>query len=270
MRPDHQILRAPRKVNHVRGGLVVLKKVGVGQENQGEALTLDTIIGSCDAEVVAKGTSDKGPNRGAIVRHGPYTLWGYAGGVEELRRPGKALFINTVYYAAAQREQIVLEKRMNKTRYGLAAYLEKPGLLETARQYLPESLDKATVEEVEAWIVENRPYLRVEGRRFYVDEFAKAQGIPNHRRAFLERCFELLESAELANDAQAALESYTGQSLGADPDAWRGWYAENRDYLYFTDCDGFRFLVDEQAKEKGVSFDELRGWSSEEIDYTSE
>jgi hypothetical protein len=265
---DHVVLRTPLKVNHIRGGLVVLKRKGVGQANQGEALELDTIINSCDAEVVAKGTSDKGKDRGAIVRHGPYTLWGYAGEVEELRKPGRALFINTVYYAAAQRDQVVLERRMNKTRYGLAPYLKSPGLVETMRQYLPEELAKTPQDEIEAWIEENRPYLRVEGRRFLVDAFAKAQGVANHRRAYLERCIECLRDPATAEDAQRSLETCTEERFGADSAAWQEWFDANADYLYFSDCDGFRFLVDEEARDRGIPFEKLRGWSSEEIDYS--
>ena len=67
---------------------------------------------------------------------------------------------------------------------------------------------------------------------------------------------------------QHALVRYTGLEFPAtDAKAWAGWLKENRDYLYFSDCEGFRFKVDEEAKEKRIPFEELRGWSSESIDY---
>ena len=270
MPPEHEILRAPLEVEHQNGGLMVLKQIGQGQENQGEAISLDTIVSSCDAEVVAKGTSAKGPNRGAILRHGSYVLWAYAGGVKAMTRSGRRLFINTVYFTVRQQGRAVLEQRRNMTRDGLLTYFAKPELLETARQYLPEELDQAPLEEVQAWLAENRPYLFVEGRRFQVDDFARALGIPNHRRAFLERCIAGLEDEALAGDALEALEFYTGQELGPSVEAWKDWYGENAEYLFFTDCDGFRFVVDEEAKALRVPFEKLRGWSSEELDYRSE
>ena len=267
MRLEHPVLTSPLAVKNTRGGLVVLERIGKGQAEQGEAIELDTIAGSCDAEVVARGTSAKGPARGSIVRHGPFTLWGFAGGVREMTGPGRDLFINTLHYAARQGDQAVLERRMNKTRYGLEPYLASAGLLETVRQYLPEEQEKASKEEVEAWIAGNRPYLRSEGRRLVVDRFARAQGIPNHKLALLERAIECLGDEDLAAQALEVLERYTGQDLGPAAPAWRAWYEESADYLFFSDCDGFRFVLDEQAQARGIPFEELRGWSSEEIDY---
>ena len=57
------------------------------------------------------------------------------------------------------------------------------------------------------------------------------------------------------------------RGLGDSADAWRKWYGENKDYLFFSDCDGSRFLVDEEAKTAGVATDVFRTWSSEQIDY---
>ena len=100
MRRNHPILHRPLQVPHRRGRLLVLERTGANQREMGEALTLDGIVNSCDAEVIAKGGSDKGPVRGAIVRHGRYTLWGFAGGVQGMTPAGRALFINTVFYSA--------------------------------------------------------------------------------------------------------------------------------------------------------------------------
>ena len=72
--------------------------------------------------------------------------------------------------------------------------------------------------------------------------------------------------AKDVDQAQAALVRYTGREEKSAT-AWVKWLKANRDYLFFTDCEGFRFKVDEEAKRKGVPTKKLRGWSSEEVDY---
>lgn len=239
----------------------------------GEALTLDTIANSIDAELIAKGTSGKGPNRGAIVRHGRFTLWAFEGPVDDMTEAGRRLFVNTAVYAARHRHSPVLERRMNKTRDGPFSYLEaartrSPGLLKTLARYLPEEARGKTIDETEAWLVEMRPFLRAQGRVFEVDRFAEKVGIPNHKRELLEHCITNLLSGQSVQESVAELVRYTGQrELGDTPEAWQNWYERNRDYLFFSDCDGFRFIIDEQAKAAGKPTSDFRGWSSQRIDY---
>ena len=77
MRPE--LLTTPLPVGNDAGSVKVELKIGETQAEMGEALTVDTIVGSCDAEILATGPSDKGPGRGAILRHGRYTLWSFNG-----------------------------------------------------------------------------------------------------------------------------------------------------------------------------------------------
>ncbi len=96
MRPARSILTTPLSVPNRDGSVKVLKQIGATQKDQGEALTLDSIVGSCDAEVLAVGPSGKGPGRGAILRHGPCTFWGFGGTVAALTPAGRPLFVNVV------------------------------------------------------------------------------------------------------------------------------------------------------------------------------
>jgi len=240
----------------------------------GEALTLDGIANSIDAEVIAKGTSGKGPERGAIVRHGPYTLWAFEGPVSDMTAAGKTLFVNTVFYAAKHATSCVLENKLNQTRDGPFRYValargKIPGLLRTlSRNYLPERMAGMSLEATERWLVENRPYLMAQGRRFEVDGFAKQLSIPNHRRGFLERCIAELREAKGVRNSVARLVRYTGRAdLGSSADAWQKWYGANKPYVFFSDSEGFQFKIDEEAKARGIPVEELRGWSSEKIDY---
>ena len=268
MRPSHEILNHPLHVRHEDGGLTVLKAAAADQEHMGEALTLDGIVNSIDAELVAMGTSGKGPNRGAIVRHGRYTLWAFEGGVEDMTDEGQSLFVNTVFYAARQTNSPVLEKRFNGTRDDPYTYL-RPGLVETLKSlYLPPDLAKQDIAGVRAWLIENRPYLQVNGRKYEIDALAKNAGIANHKRAILEYCIANLRKKKDVEASLAALVRYTGQKdLGLSVDACQKWYDENRDYLFFSDSEGFQFKIDEEAKAKKIPVEKLRGWSSEKIDY---
>jgi hypothetical protein len=268
VRPDHVILNHPLQVRHQDGRLNVLKEAAAGQTEMGEALTLDGIVNSIDAELLAMGTSGKGPNRGAIVRHGRYTLWAFEGGVESMTDEGQSLFVNTVFYAARQANSPVLEKRLNGTRDDPHTYL-RPGLVETLKSlYLPPDLAKADIAGVRAWLIENRPYLRVNGRKYEIDALAKNAGIANHKRAILEYSIANLRNKRDVEASLAALVRYTDrENLGISADAWQKWYDENRDYLFFSDSEGFRFKIDEEAKAKKIPVEKLRGWSSEKIDY---
>jgi hypothetical protein len=249
----------------------VLREIAEKQSGMGEALTVDSIVGSIDAEVLALGPSDKGPYRGAILRHGSRTLWGFPGIVEEMTPAGRALFLNVVAFAAKQGGMPVLEKRRNSTRDGLFEKLEfarrNPGYLRTLKRlYLPDSLADSSLEEIENWAVANRPFLRTEGRRFQVDTLARLVKLPNHRLEYLDGLVENLRR-NWSEDVLAALRRSTGLDLGPTSRAWEKWLRENRDSLFFSDCDGFVFRVDEEAKARGIPTAKLRGWSSEEIDY---
>jgi hypothetical protein len=276
VRPDHDVLNVPLKVPHRQGRLKVLKRTALSQSGMGEALTLEGIVNSIDAELIAKGLSAKGAERGAIARHGRYTLWAFAGSVDDMTEAGRTLFVNTVFYAAKHADSPVLEKRQTKTRDGAFLYLAKakadvPGLLRTLQRYLPEEARDKSAEQTERWVAENRPYLRCEGRQFEVDAFAKALQIPNHKRALLECCIAYLENGQQVEDSLATLRRYTGRDdLGTAPQNWRTWYNENKDYLFFSDCDGYRFKIDEEAKARGIPTAKLRAWSSGEVNYRAD
>ncbi|MHC4778237.1 MAG: hypothetical protein ACYTFG_06670, partial [Planctomycetota bacterium] len=167
----------------------------------------------------------------------------------------------------------VLERRLSKTRHSPYTYLalakyKHPGFIRTLAQYLPEDISGKGVAETEAWLEENLPYLYAPGRRFQLDLQAKALSIPNHRREILERCIADLKVKARYRTAFEILKRYTGvEDLGASSKAWQKWFDENREYLFFSDIGGFKFLVDEDAKSKSIPTAKLRGWTSESIDY---
>jgi hypothetical protein len=268
VQPDHEILKFPFEIPHNKGEIKVLKKKEQTQAMMGEALTLDGIVNSIDAELIAKGTSGKGPERGAIVRHGPYTLWAFEGPVTNMTDEGKALFVNTVCYSAKQKDASVLEKKQNKTRDGLFIYLANKGLLGTLQMYLPEEAKGKSAEQTYNWLLKNRAYLRINGRPFEIDELARKMNIPNYKKEYLQRLIVRLGDNPDDMESQKALVRYTGmEKFGSSDQKWQKWFDENKDYLFFSDTQGSMFLIDTEAKIKGQPTEQLRSWSSEELNF---
>ena len=95
--------------------------------------------------------------------------------------------------------------------------------------------------------------------------------IANHKRELLEHCIANLCSRQNVQESVEELVRYTGQrEFGDSAEAWQTWYKTNQDYLFFSDCDGFRFIIDEQAKAAGKPTSEFRGWSSQEVNYRTD
>lgn len=250
----------------------MLRRRGRNYLEMGEALILDGIVNSIDAEAVALGENDRNAPRGAIIRHGRYTLWTFAGGVDAMTVTGRRLFVNTVYYAASHAGSPVLERRYNETRDSLFGYVELaryrvPGFLGKIRKLLPAEVRDKSLEETAAYLEKNRDYLRLDGQGFVIDGFTQRLGIANYRRELLERSIENLRGGREVKESAATLTRYTGLTLGTSASGWDSWYVENKDYLFFSDCQGYQFLIDEQAKAKGVPTAKLRGWSSDQINY---
>ena len=199
VRSTHDILKTPISISTQGGSMTVLKKRATDQKDMGAAFTRDSIVNSIDAELIAMGDSGKGPNRGSIVRHGSYTIWAYHGEADDVTATGKALFVNTCFYATKHANSPVLELRLNETR---------------------DSRHSRSAD---------RPYIRVkrtDHRAFEVDALAKKLGIANHKKAYLRRLIKMLPKA----DALAALEYYTGiTTFGKNPSRWLKWYEKNKD-----------------------------------------
>ncbi|MHC5114516.1 MAG: protein-disulfide reductase DsbD domain-containing protein [Planctomycetota bacterium] len=98
-----------------------------------------------------------------------------------------------------------------------------------------------------AYYTDNRPYLRTSGeghrQTLAVDEDVKGLGIPNDDPRLLETCVAMLERGEQVALARRVLERYTPEQFD-DAAGWRAWLDANRDRLFFTECGGYKFMVD--------------------------
>lgn len=80
-----------------------------------------------------------------------------------------------------------------------------------------------------------------------VDEDVKSLGIPNNDQRLLDRCIEMLEQRQQTDKALRILERYTLCRFST-PEAWRKWYNENKNRLFFTESGGWLFMVNSRDK----------------------
>lgn len=79
-----------------------------------------------------------------------------------------------------------------------------------------------------------------------IDADAKALGIANNDIRLLDAAVEMWRKGDRAKTAEAILRRYTKESF-TDVDAWAEWLKQNRDQLYFSEGDGFKWIVIPQA-----------------------
>ena len=122
---------------------------------------------------------------------------------------------------------------------------------------LPETLKSRFGESWDQYVDyyrENRPFLHSpdakEGRGFHldVDPDVKQLGIPNNDVKLLEHCVRLLgnNKEHQSEHALRVLKRYTQEDF-TEADQWQHWLNTYRDYLYFSDVSGFKFLVNVNA-----------------------
>lgn len=75
-----------------------------------------------------------------------------------------------------------------------------------------------------------------------VDEDAKALGITNSDIKLLEKAVKMLEKGEQTEMAQGLLLRYTKESFQTAGE-WANWLKSNRKKLYFSEGDGYKFIV---------------------------
>ncbi len=122
---------------------------------------------------------------------------------------------------------------------------------------LPEKLKTRFGENWDRYVEyyrENEDYLHCPdaetGRGLYldVDPIVEQIGIPNDDIKLLEHAIELLDQddADLKTLALSILTRYTEEDF-SEADAWQNWLDTYRDYLYFSEVSGFKFLINSNA-----------------------
>lgn len=217
---------------------------------------------SPDCEYVSGGLNSKGPKSMALGREGNFFLWGFCASPEEMTPAARKVFLNTIVYMKRfdGRKPLVAKKsRSREWALNYARYLGDERLRKYGRTLYGKEILDGTGEDpkkIEALVRADFEYLYVAGGRFVVDADAKALGISNRKRELLERCIAMLAGSRESTRALRLLERYTSEEHGNDAKAWRTWFEQNREQLFFSDVGGYKFFVRPKSK---VALDEASG-----------
>jgi hypothetical protein len=203
---------------------------------------------SPDAEVIPSGLNSKGPDSVALARHGNFFLWGFSAPPKDMTPEARKCFVNAVCYIKKfDGQKPIVRKSGNGREWALlySSYVKQFGDQDFIKDLFPEDVCRRFGKDPEKYIkyyTENLEYLLRSQNVFLVDEDVKSLGPSNRRVELLETCVSMLERGDRTDLASRVLKRYTTESF-SDAKRWRSWLNANRHRLFFTDVDGFKFLV---------------------------
>ena len=258
MRTDHPMFKGPLPVRPtlvdevdpetgrpVRSWLVHEKMPGI----PGMVVSAEHLLEAEDSEIISGGLNMKGDHGVALAREANLLLWGPAGHPGNMTAEAQRLFVNALVYMKQFDGAVQTVFRGKHARTAAFEIAKSPNVTREDR-YLewisPEALQLAggDKKKLAAAFEGNEPWLYVPAWApwLVVDEDAKSLGVPNHDVRLLEKGVALLDDPAQAAKGRRLLERYTGLAQ-SDAAAWRGWFTQNRDALYFSDRNGYRFFT---------------------------
>lgn len=130
-------------------------------------------------------------------------------------------------------------------------YLGRSEQIPSYEQYLKRTMGKYADQfgsdgaAFQKYIKDNFGYLYCDPNAFFtytIDEDVKQIGISNHSVKLLDACIDMLKRNDRADLALSVLKKYTGQNFSTAKE-WGNWLSKNRSRLYFSETDGYRFMV---------------------------
>lgn len=101
-------------------------------------------------------------------------------------------------------------------------------------------------EAYQKYMNENIDYIYCDPNEFFtytIDEDVRQIGISNHDVKLLDACIAMLKKGDRSDLALRVLKRYTAKDFTTAKD-WENWLSKNRKKLFFTETDGYRFMVD--------------------------
>jgi hypothetical protein len=95
------------------------------------------------------------------------------------------------------------------------------------------------------YLKDNFDYLYCNPNGFYeysIDEDVKKIGISNHDEKLLGKCIDMLKHNEQPDLALRVLTRYTAERFTTAKE-WSNWFSTNKSKLFFTETDGYKFMV---------------------------
>lgn len=201
---------------------------------------------SPDAEFISGSNNIKDIDGMALGRNGNFFHWGFSASPAFMTEQARQVFINTVHYMAQFNGKTpVVPRYVSGSRLWANewSYQQTGRILDLKKEFVPSGDSKK--DSLYLFYKENYPYLYIhnQGFDYQVDEDARQLGIANNDPALLDKAVELLKSPHQAAMGKRILERYTDFRFATYKE-WKDWLDTYRDYLFFTETGGFKYMID--------------------------
>lgn len=85
-------------------------------------------------------------------------------------------------------------------------------------------------------------YCNPEGYDFSIDSSVQKIGVSNHSIKLLDTCVKMMENNNDSDLALNVLKKYTAENFTTAKD-WKKWISKNRSKLYFSETNGYKFMI---------------------------
>ncbi|MBO9633653.1 MAG: hypothetical protein J7578_11100 [Chitinophagaceae bacterium] len=130
-------------------------------------------------------------------------------------------------------------------------YIGRAQLLPVWDEYVKQMMGKYAAtfgddtEAFQKFMRANLDYIYCNAKGFFeydIDEDVQAIGVPNHGLKLLDKCIGMLAKNDRPDLALRVLKKYTAEDLNTAKE-WSNWLAKNRKKLYFSETNGYRFMI---------------------------
>jgi len=211
----------------------------------GQILTGLGFDDSPDCEFISGSNSVKDISGMALGRNGNMFHWGFSASPAFMTEQAKKIFVNTIHYMAQFNDKPTITQYKSNSRLWANewCYRNSHQLLDTENEYI--STGNAVIDSTYLYYKDNYPYFYMEGMGVtpIIDEGAKSLNIANNNPQLLEQCINMLEKGEDTEMALLLLKRYTEFNYTSAKE-WERWYKTYKDYLFFTELGGYKFMID--------------------------
>lgn len=228
-----------------------------------------------DVEFFCGGVNHKTPTAAAIWRQGNLLHFGFQQSPKEMNETGNKMLLNSIAYISNFSEDrpiavtpSVFVGPSARTRSTIATWLDNP----TRSSWVEDLVTPVLWKELQAqgdaaamakWAREKTAYFATDAEsKLEIDPDLAAIKMGFDAPRFLPFVIAELASTESTAEerAERLLNRYAPDGPRTkEPAAWDKWYADNKPYLFATDCGLYRWYVDPLAKKRGIPTANLRG-----------
>ena len=187
---------------------------------------------SPDAERISGGINSKSPDSVAIGRQGPFLMWGFAAGPNDMTASGRAAFVNAVCYA----------KRFDGARVLVS---EKA----RGRTAIRNSVWRA-LKARDGYDSSEAYYKKLREQIAAAKEAAKTRDLTQREQSLVKRRLPASQSFDdYRRKTVGRLPAVLRKECGGDEDTWLPWIEQNLGYVHGS---GYAFTIDVDARAIGI------------------